>query len=132
MSKEKKEEEKKKKEPIFRKQENGMIMIAENMIAVGFPKVVETMEKGKAALVIPFGAGKGEGTKYSKVEYDWHIISGSPLPPKEIEKLAEPIAISSGTIVASLDNATVLPVTCKKCGHLNLYGKFCSYCGNPL
>ena len=134
MSEKKKEEGKKKekkKEPVFRRQENGMIMTAENMIAVGLPTEVETMDMGKGAIVLPFG-GKAEGKKYTKVKYDWRVISGSPLPPKKIEELIEPIATSSNTIVASLDNATILPVKCKKCGNLNLYGKFCSNCGNPL
>jgi hypothetical protein len=121
----------KKKEPIFRMQENGLIMTAENMIAVGLPTEVETMDMGKGAIVLPFG-GKGEGKKYKKVKYVWRIISSSPLPPKEIEKLIEPIATGSNTIVTSLDNATILPVQCKKCGKLNYYGKFCSNCGNPL
>jgi hypothetical protein len=134
VSKEKKEEDKKKekkKEPIFRKQENGMILTAENMIAVGLPTEVETMDMGKGAIMLPFG-GKAEGKKYTKVKYDWHVISGSPLPSKEMEELKDPIATSSGTSVVNLANVVAASSKCNKCGHLNLYGNFCSNCGNPL
>jgi predicted nucleic-acid-binding Zn-ribbon protein len=124
------EKKEKKKEPTFRKQENGMVFTSENMIAVGLPTEIETRTEAGGGVSIM--GGKAKGVKEVKVKYDWRVISGSPLPPKEMEELKESIATSSHTIVASLDNATVAPVKCKKCGNSNFYGKFCSYCGNPL
>lgn len=122
---------KKKKEPTFRKIENGMIFSSDERIIVGLPTEIETRtEAGGGVSII---GGKAKGVKQVKVKYDWRVISGSPLPPKEMEELKEPIAASSGTIVASLSNATVAPIKCKKCGHLNLgFSSFCSHCGKPL
>jgi hypothetical protein len=123
---------KKKKEPTFRKIENGMIFTSEGSILVGLPTEVETKGSAGGAVLFPI-AGKAKGEKYSKIKYDWRVISGSPLPLQEMEVLKEPIAATSGTIVASLSNATIAPIACGKCGNLNLgNSKFCSNCGKPL
>jgi hypothetical protein len=122
---------KRKKEPTFRKQENGMVFTSENMIAIGLPTEIETRTEAGGGVSLVGGKVKGE--KYTKVKYDWRVISGSPLPPKEMKELKEPIEASSGTIVASLSNATVAPIKCKKCGYLNTgFSSFCSHCGEPL
>jgi len=133
MSVEKKKEEK--KEPTFTKIENGMIFTSEDKIMVGLPTQVETKTKAEGAL--SFLGGKAGGEKYTKVTYDWRVISGSPLPPSEMDKIQESITATSGTVVASLSNATIaaqnLP-KCKKCGTpLFIVGKGfnCQKCGEP-
>ena len=122
----------KKKEPTFRKEENGMIFTSDDYIAIGLPTEVETRTSAGGGISIR--GGKAEGEKYSKITYDWRVISGSPLPFNEMKKLRRQITITSGTVVASLDNATIVAtVNCKKCGTANLgFSKFCSNCGNPL
>jgi hypothetical protein len=121
-----------KKEPVFRKIENGMIFISKDGVLVGLPTEVETKTLAEGGISLLKG-GKAGGEKYSKVKYDWYVISGNPLPIDKINELKESIAATSGTIIASFDNAAAATVTCKKCGALNLgSGKFCSNCGNPL
>lgn len=121
----------KKREPIFRKIENGMIFISGDEVLVGLPTEVETKTSAEGGISVL--KGKAAGEKYSKVKYAWYVISGNPLPIDRIKELKESIAITSGTIVASLDNAAAATVICKKCGALNLgSGKFCSNCGNSL
>jgi predicted RNA-binding Zn-ribbon protein involved in translation (DUF1610 family) len=144
---------KKKEEPTFYKIENGMVFKSKDRTLVGLPTEVEEMTLAEGAVVLPI-AGKAKGAKYTKVKYHWHVISGSPLPLNEMEELKKSIATTSGTIVASLDNAVPFPapafgnvgigvvgnaravevtVLCKKCGASNLKsGKFCSNCGHPL
>ncbi len=127
-------DEKKKKEPTFKKIENGMIFTSEDKIIVGFPTEVETKTSagGKLSLL----GGKAEGEKYTKVKYNWQVISGSPLPKKEMEKLKETITTTSGTIVASLGNASSINAMpkCRKCGTpLFIVGQGfkCQKCGEP-
>lgn len=144
-------ESEKKKEPTFRKVENGLIFTSEYGISVGFPTEVEEMTQAEGGVLFPIG-GKAKGAKYTKVKYNWQVISGSALPSDEMGKLKGLIAATSGTIVASLTNAVPVPasgaakltvtgearvvditVLCKNCGASNLKsGKFCSNCGNPL
>jgi len=125
---------KKKKEPTFRKIENGMIFTSEDKILVGLPTEVET--KTSAGGKVSILGGKAEGEKYTKVKYNWQVISGSPLPLEEMRKLAEKITTTSGTIVASLDNASSLGEMpkCRKCGTpLFIVGRGfkCQKCGEP-
>jgi NADH pyrophosphatase NudC (nudix superfamily) len=126
---EKKQE--KKKEPLFQKQENGMILTAENVTAYGLPVEVETMDMGKGAVFLPIG-GKAEGRKYTKVKYKWVIESGSALSPQQIEELKKTIEYSSGTAAVYVTNVVAAAIQCKNCGYLNPRGKFCSNCGKPL
>ena len=128
----KKKEEK--KEPTFLKIENGMIFTSEDKIIVGFPTQIET--KTKAAGALSFLGGKAGGEKYTKVTYDWRVISGSPLPRSEMDKIKESIAATSGTVVASLSNviAAQSMAKCKKCGtplFIVGAGFKCQKCGEP-
>jgi len=126
--------EKKKKEPTFKKIENGMIFTSEDKIIVGFPTEVETRTTAGGKVTVL--GGKAGGQKYTKVKYDWQVISGSQLPKKEMEELKDTITSTSGTIVASLSNATVINAMpkCRKCGTpLFIVGEGfkCQKCGEP-
>ena len=126
--------EKKKKEPTFKKIKNGMIFSSEEKIIVGLPTEVETKTSAGGKLSILGGNAKGE--KYSKIKYDWQVISENPLPKEEMKELEYSISASSGTIVASLGNAssTYALRKCRKCGTpLLLVGKGfkCQKCGEP-
>ena len=130
------EEKKKKKkiEPTFSKIENGMIFTSEGKIMVGFPTQIET--KTKAAGALSFLGGKAGGEKYTKVTYDWRVLSGSALPQSEMDKLKESISATSGTVVASFSNAIAAQnmTKCKKCGTpLFIIGEGfnCQKCGEP-
>lgn len=129
-----KSDEKKKKEPNFAKIENGMIFTLEDKIIVGFPTEVETKTSAGGKLSIL--GGKAEGEKYTRIKYNWQVISGSPLPGEEMLRLKETIATTSGTIVASLGNASSIDAIpkCRKCGtSLFLVGQEfkCPRCGEP-
>ena len=106
--------------------------------AVGLPETVEKMtdaEGGAGVSIFGIG-GKAKGQQYSKVKYKWLIVSGSPLPHEEMKKAEENITATSGTVVASLSNASVFDTLprCKKCGTpLFIVGEGfrCQKCGEP-
>ena len=132
--------EKQEKKATFRKVEDGMILLGDDgkTYAFGLPEVVEKMTagEGKAGVSILGIGGKVTGQQYSKVKYNWHIVSGSPLPYTEMEKLRDKITTTSGTIVASLSNASSVDSMpkCEKCGApLFIVGKgfSCQRCGKP-
>jgi type II secretory pathway component HofQ len=126
------EQNRKKKEPTFKKVEEGLVCTAGDVILVGLPTEVERKDSAEGGIMLPIG-GKGKGQKYSRTKYKWIVVTGSPLPVKDLNRLENLITKQSGTIVTSLDNATIAPIECKKCGYLNLgNSKFCSNCGNPL
>jgi len=117
-------------------------MILENedgkTYAFGLPETVEKMTgaDGKAGVSIKGIGGEVKGQQYSKVKYNWHIVSGSPLPYTEMEKLKDKITTTSGTVVASLSNASLIDSMpkCKKCGTpLFMVGEgfSCQKCGEP-
>jgi len=134
------EKNKKKKKATFRKVEEGMILEREDgkTYAVGLPETVEKMTgaEGGAGVSIMGIGGKVRGQQYSKVKYKWVIVSGSPLPHEEMKKADEDITATSGTIVASLSNASVFDTLpkCEKCGTPLLIvgeGFKCPKCGKP-
>jgi len=135
-----KSDKEKKKKSSFRKIEDGMVFESEDgkVLAVGFPIEVEKKTAGEGGVKVGLGGvdGKGGAERYSKIKYDWHYLSGSPLPPEKKKEYDEQIATASGTIVADSANLTTMNVDvkiCKKCGYVNLNPKdFCSSCGNNL
>ena len=106
----------KKKEPNVEKIENCITYKSEDKVFVGFPTEVET--KASAGGKFSFLGIGAKGEKYSKVKYDWKIISGKPLPEQEMKELGEKIATTSGTIVASLSNVSSVDKLpkCRNCG----------------
>jgi len=124
----------------FRKVEEGMILQSEDgkAYAFGLPETVEKMTGvgGKAGISIKGLGGEVKGEQYTKVKYNWQIVSGSPLPYAEMETVKGTIETSSGTAVASLTNASLVDSMprCKKCGTpLFLVGEGfnCQKCGEP-
>lgn len=133
----------KKKKPTFRRIEDGMVFETEDgeIIAVGFPTEVEkkTAGEGKVKLGLGGVGGEGGGEKYSKVKYNWHYLTGSPLHPEQMRELDEQITSVSGTVVAGSYNSSPSglleesTIECNKCKYLNpKSNEFCSNCGNPL
>jgi hypothetical protein len=132
--------EKEIKKATFRKVEEGMILESEDgkTYAFGFPQIIEKMTagEGKGEVSIIGIGGKVKGQQYTKVEYNWHIISGSPLPQEQMNKIKEKITTTSGTVVASLSNASMIDFMskCRKCGTpLFMIGEEykCQKCGEP-
>lgn len=129
-----------KKKATFRKVEEGMILESEDgkTYAFGLPEIVEKMTgaEGKAGVSIKGIGGEIKGQQYTRVKYNWYIISGSPLPDQQMKELKEKITATSGTIVASLSNASSVDYMpkCRKCGTpLFIVGKGfkCQKCGEP-
>jgi hypothetical protein len=132
--------EKENQKSTFRKVEDGMILESEDgkTYAYGFPVVVEKMTgaEGKGGVSIKGIGGEVKGQHYSKVEYKWQIVSGSPLPQEEMSKLKDNIATTSGTVVVSMSNASLIDAMpkCRKCGTPLLIigeGFKCQKCGEP-
>ena len=123
-------EKDKKKDPKFEKMENGLIFTSEGNLFVGLPTEIETKVTGEGEVSIFKGGGSAGAEKYSKVKYDWRVITGSPLLPTEMNTLKDKIATTSGTVVTSLYNVVSPSNVCKKCGLIvSPNSKFCSNCG---
>lgn len=106
--------------------------------ALGLPMKVEkiTGVAGKAGVSLRGVGGEVKGEQYTKVEYAWHIVTGSPLPYEELKKIKDTIETSSGTVAVSLSNASMVESMpkCRKCGTpLLLVGEGfkCQKCGEP-
>ena len=127
-------EDKNKKEKNVEKVENCITYKSGDKVIVGFPTEVET--KASAGGRLSFLGGDAKGMKYTKVKYDWKVISGSPLPKQEMEELRETITTRSGTLIASMTNVSSVDgmAKCRKCG-TSLYfvgeGFNCQKCGTP-
>jgi ribosomal protein L37E len=120
------------KEPKFVKMEDGLIFSSEGKILVGLPTEIETKVIGGGDFSLIKAGGSAGAEKYSKVKYDWQVISGSPLPQKEMETLKQTVTSMSGTYVASFNNVISSTNICKKCGVTILAkANFCSNCGFP-
>lgn len=127
-------EEKKKKEKNVEKVENCITYRDGEKVIVGFPTEVET--RAAAGGRLSFLGGDAKGEKYTKVKYDWKVISGSPLPKQEMEEYRDKITTSSGTLVSSITNVSSFDgmAKCRKCGtpiFLVGEGLNCQKCGTP-